>query len=178
MSDTYDVVLYPDPILRRPTAKIDELTDEIREMIPKMFATMHESRGLGLAANQVGVALHLALVSDTGEDEDTRVAINPELIEEDGALSMEEGCLSFPGLNGLITRPERIKVRYMNLEGETVIEEADGLLARCFQHEIDHLNGILFISKMTPADRMRLKRSIKELEEDYAAGAQDRASRR
>jgi peptide deformylase len=178
MSDKLELVLYPDPLLRKPTEKVAGVTDEIRALIPRMIETMHESRGLGLAANQVGLSIHLALISDTGEDADIRVAINAEVIEEDGALAMEEGCLSFPELTGLITRAERVKVRYLNLDGEIVEEETAGLLARCFLHEIDHLNGIMFISKMTPADRMRLKRPLKELEEDYEAQKTSRATKR
>lgn len=168
MIEPLDIVYYPDPILRRPTEKIEEIDEEVREMVPAMIEAMHRARGLGLAANQVGWGRRLAIVSDTGEPGDERIVINPEVVAEDGALAMEEGCLSFPGLAGLITRPERIRVRYTNLDGETVEEDADGLLARCFLHEIDHLQGILFISKMTPADRLRLKRPLKELEEKYA----------
>lgn len=168
MIEPLDIVYYPDPILRRPTEPIEEIDEEVREMVPAMIEAMHRARGLGLAANQVGWGRRLAIVSDTGEPGDERVVINPEIVAEDGALAMEEGCLSFPGLSGLITRPERIRVRYRNLDGETVEEEAGGLLARCFLHEIDHLLGILFISKMTPADRIRLKRQLKELEEEYS----------
>ncbi len=178
MSDKLELVLYPDPLLLRPTEKVDQVTDEIRALIPRMIESMNEFRGLGLAANQIGLSIHLALVSATGEDDDIRVAINPEVVEDDGAFAMEEGCLSFPGLTGLITRPERVKVRYMNLDGEIVEEDTDGLLARCFLHEIDHLNGIVFISRMTPADRMRLKRPLKELEEDYEAAGKSRTGKR
>jgi len=168
MPEPREIVCYPDPILRRPTEPVGEVTDEIRELIPVLKESMRQAKGLGLAANQIGIGKRLALVSDTGEDEDVRVAIDPELVKTEGSVAMEEGCLSFPGLVGLITRPERITVRYTNLSGEIVTEEADGLLARCFMHEIDHLDGILFISKMTPADRIRLKRSLRELEEEYA----------
>jgi peptide deformylase len=168
MPEPLDIVCYPDPILRRPTAPVGEVTDEIRELIPVLTVSMREAKGLGLAANQVGIGKRLALVSDTGEEEDIRVVIDPEIVATDGALAMEEGCLSFPGLLGLITRPERVTVRYTNLDGERITEETDGLLARCFLHEIDHLDGILFISKMTPADRIRLKRSLRDMEEEYA----------
>lgn len=167
MIKTLEIVYYPDPILRKPTEPIVEVTDEIREMVPAMIEAMHRVKGLGLAANQVGWSKRLAIVSDTGEPGDERIVINPELLAEEGALAMEEGCLSFPTLTGLITRPETIEVRYTNLDGEVVTEQADGLLARCFLHEIDHLDGILFISKMTPADRIRLKKSLRELEEQY-----------
>ncbi len=178
MSDKLELVLYPDPLLRKPTAKVDEVTEEIRALIPRMIEAMNEFRGLGLAANQVGEGIHLALISDTGEEDDIRVVINAEIIDEDGALAVEEGCLSFPGLTGLITRAERVRVRYMNLEGEIVEEDTEGLLARCFLHEIDHLNGIMFISRMTPADRMRLKRPLRELEEDYEAAGKSPSSSR
>ena len=168
MAEPLEIVCYPDPILRRPIAPVGEVTDEIRELIPVMMVSMREAKGLGLAANQVGIGKRLALVSDTGEDEDIRVVIDPEVVQTEGSLAIEEGCLSFPGLLGLITRPERITVGYTNLDGERVTEEANGLLARCFLHEIDHLDGILFISKMTPADRIRLKRDLRDLEEEYA----------
>jgi peptide deformylase len=164
-----EIVYYPDPILRRPTDPVEEVDDEVREMVPAMIEAMHRVRGLGLAANQIGWSKRLAVVSGSGEPGDERVVINPELVSEEGGIAMEEGCLSFPGLTGMITRPELIEVRYTDLEGETVTEKADGLLARCLLHEIDHLDGVLFISKMTPADRIRLKRSIRELEEQYAA---------
>lgn len=169
MIKTMDIVLYPDPILREPTEPVGEIDDAIRELIPSMIETMQKARGIGLAANQVGIGRRFALISDTGEADDVRVAINPGVVAMDGALAMDEGCLSFPELTGLITRPERITVQYTNIEGETVEEEADGLLARCFLHEIDHLDGILFISKMTPADRIKAKRILRELEERFAS---------
>lgn len=165
---TLDIVRYPDPVLRRSAVPVTVLDDEIRQMAEAMVRTMHESRGLGLSANQVGWLKRVVVVSETGAPEDTRVAVNPAVLSEEGAIALEEGCLSFPGLYGLITRPERIRVRYQNLSGETVEEEAEGMLARCFLHEIDHLDGVLFITKMTPADRMRLKRFLRELEEEYA----------
>jgi peptide deformylase len=168
MAEPLQIVKYPDPILRHPTEPVGEVDEDLRVLIPAMLETMNEARGLGLAANQVGINRRFALVSDTGDEAETRVVIDPEITGSDGALAMEEGCLSFPGLTGLITRPERVTVRYTNLDGETVEEEVDGLLSRCFQHEIDHLDGILFISKMTPADRVRLKRDIRELESEYA----------
>ncbi len=169
MIETLDIVLYPDPILRKPTAPITEFTGDLRRRAEVMIETMHRNRGLGLSANQVGWSLRLAIVSETGDPGDERVVVNPTIESLEGAVAMEEGCLSFPGLTGLITRPERIVVSYRDLDGGTVREEADGLLARCFLHEIDHLDGILFISKMTPADRIRLKRSLKELEAGYRA---------
>lgn len=169
MIRTLDIVYYPDPVLRKPTEPVEAITDEVREMIPPMLEAMHRVRGLGLAANQVGWSKRLAIVSGSGEEGGETVMVNPEIVSEEGAIAMDEGCLSFPGITGLITRPEFIEVRYTNLEGETVTEKAEGLLARCILHEIDHLDGILFISKMTPADRIRWKRSIRELEEKYAA---------
>ena len=164
-----EIVYYPDPILRRPTDLIGEVTDEIRALVPLMMEAMVRARGIGLAANQVGISKRIALVSETAEPDDVRVVIDPEILSCDGALAIEEGCLSFPGLTGLITRPERVVVRYTNLDGEQVTEETDGLRARCFLHEIDHLLGIVFITKMTPADRLRVKKQLKELEERYAA---------
>jgi peptide deformylase len=165
---TLEIVRYPDPVLRRAALPVEVVDEEVRRMAEAMVRAMHESRGLGLAANQVGWLRRVIVVSATGEPDDTRVAVNPEVVSEQGAIAFEEGCLSFPGLYGLITRPERITVRYQNLAGEVVEEEAEGLLARCFLHEIDHLEGIVFITKMTPADRMRVKRPLRELEEEFA----------
>ena len=169
MDESLELVLYPDPVLKKVAEPVGEVTEEVREKAREMVRKMIDWRGLGLAAPQVGWSVRLAIVSDTGEEDTARVVIDPEIVEQDGAVAFDEGCLSFPGLTGRVTRSERIRVRYTNLEGERVEEEADGLLARCFLHELDHLNGILFITKMTPADRMRLKRALKELEEDYEA---------
>lgn len=171
MTKPLEIVLYPDPVLRRPTTPVGEIDDEIRELVPAMIEAMHRVRGLGLAANQVGIGKRLAIVSDTGIPGDERIVINPELLHQEGAVAMDEGCLSFPGLAGLITRAERVRVRYRNLDGETVEEETGGLLARCFLHEIDHLDGVMFISKMTPADRFRIKRALREMEEEFAGRA-------
>jgi peptide deformylase len=173
MSDTtvpevLEIVRYPDPVLRRTAAPVVAVDDEVRAMAEAMVRTMNASRGLGLSANQVGWLRRVIVVSGTGEPDDTRVAVNPVVVSEDGSVALEEGCLSFPGMFGLITRPARIRVRYVNLAGETVEEDADGMLARCYLHEIDHLDGVLFITRMTPADRMRVKRTLREMEEEFA----------
>ena len=125
-----EIVYYPDPILRRPTDLIGEVTDEIRALVPLMMEAMVRARGIGLAANQVGISKRIALVSETAEPDDVRVVIDPEILSCDGALAIEEGCLSFPGLTGLITRPERVVVRYTNLDGEQVTELGDERLVK------------------------------------------------
>ncbi len=162
-----EIIHYPDPILRQVAAPVDAIDDEVRGMAEAMVRTMIAARGLGLSANQVGWLRRVAVVSGTGQEGDIRVAVNPVVLSEEGSAGIEEGCLSFPGLTGLITRSARIRVRYQRLDGQVVEEEAMGMLARCFLHEIDHLDGIVYISKMTPADRMRLKRPLRELEEDF-----------
>lgn len=167
MEEPLEIVLYPDPVLKKVADPVGEVTAEVRAKAEEMIRKMVELRGLGLAAPQVGWSVRLAIVSDTGAAEDSRVVIDPEVVEQEGAVAYDEGCLSFPGLTGRVTRSEVIRVRYTNLEGERVEEEADGLLARCFLHEIDHMDGIVFITKMTPADRLRLKRSLRDLEEEY-----------
>ena len=133
-----------DPILRKTSKEVKEVTPKIRELIDDMLETMYEANGVGLAAPQVGV-LKKIVVIDVGEG--PIVLINPEIIETSGEQTGEEGCLSVPGKWGIVTRPEHVKVRALNQEMEPFEMEGEGLLARAFCHEIDHLYGQLYVEK-------------------------------
>lgn len=140
-----------DPILEKKAREIKEIDDKLLSLLDDMVETMHQEDGIGLAAPQVGM-LKRCFVMDLGDGNIYKV-INPEILESEGSAIDIEGCLSIPNFRGTIERPEKIKAKYLNEKGEEVIIDADGLLARCFQHERDHLDGILiskhFIDKVT-----------------------------
>ncbi len=160
-----EVLLYPDPRLRATAAPIDRVDDDVRKTAEEMIRTMHEHRGIGLAGNQVGYLRRLIVINPGGDPERDVALVNPRVEEARGTTTTEEGCLSFPKLYGRVTRANWVRVGALDLEGKPFTIEGDGLLAVVLQHEIDHLDGILFVSKMSPADQLKLKRSLKELEE-------------
>ncbi|PTV99353.1 peptide deformylase [Halanaerobium saccharolyticum] len=135
-----------DPVLRSKAKEIDEVNKKTLTLIDNMFDTMYEEDGVGLAAPQVGILKRIAVV-DIREGNKI-ILINPEIIEEEGKAIMEEGCLSIPGETGDVIRAEKIKVRTLNKEGKEIEFEAEGFEARAIQHEIDHLDGILFVDKI------------------------------
>lgn len=135
-----------DPVLRIKAKKIDEVTKKTNNLIDNMFDTMYAEDGVGLAAPQIGISKRIAVV-DIREDNKI-VLINPEIIEEEGKAVMEEGCLSIPGETGDVIRAEKIKVKTLDRDGNEIEFKAEGLKARAIQHEIDHLDGILFIDKV------------------------------
>ena len=169
MSDTeFDapllpILIYPDPVLRkvaRPVTAAD--ADTIRTLVPSMFATMYKAPGIGLAANQIGSLLRVMVVDVSPEDErDPLVLINPELVEKSvETTTQQEGCLSIPDQYGDVTRPARVKFRYQDLQGAKQEIEADGLLSACLQHELDHLNGVLFVDYLSALKRNMLLRKL------------------
>lgn len=168
------VVKFGDPVLEKRAEPVKEIDSGVRELIDDMIETMHFEDGIGLAANQVGELKRVAVVDPSaGEDPDKlMVLINPEIVEygEEEEL-FNEGCLSFPDIRFDVSRPVKIKVEAQNLEGEEIIYELEGLLARVFQHEIDHLNGVLFIDYLKGMSRemvmTRIKNKIKRGEWDY-----------
>jgi len=141
------------PVLREPSAPVPEVTDEVRRLVDDMFETMDGAEGVGLAANQVGMAVRVAVVDAEG----SRIAmINPTIAEASGKSREEEGCLSIPDVYGEVTRPERIVLEATDQHGAPYRLEAAGLLARAIQHEIDHLDGILFLDRLSPMKRRLL----------------------
>ena len=175
MNDSVDplpILLVPDPILKARAKPVTERDlERVRGLVPRMFLTMYRAPGIGLAAPQVGVGLRFAVVDL--QPDDTRapiVLINPEVVvrSEDQA-TREEGCLSLPGQYADVTRPARVAVRYIDLDGAKRQIEAEGLLAACLQHEIDHLDGILFVDHLSALKRnMILRRLAKELRQKRA----------
>jgi peptide deformylase len=167
-----ELVYYPDPRLRDKAKPVKKVDEALREAIPQMFKIMYRARGVGLAGPQAGLGLRVVVANLTGDAEkkdQEQVFLNPELQELAGEVKEEEGCLSLPGLAPLITRAQKVTARYTDLEGETRTCEAEGLAAKLFQHEIDHLDGVLIIDKMSPADRKQWAPLLKELEQDFKA---------
>ncbi|BCN92454.1 peptide deformylase [Thiomicrorhabdus immobilis] len=161
-----DIVLYPESGLREVCAPIPEMNDEIDKLIDDMFYTMYDAPGIGLAAPQIAVQQRLIVV-DISESKDQPIAlINPEIIRSAGEITWEEGCLSIPGIYAKVKRPSDIIVRGMNRDGKIIELEASDLLAVCLQHEIDHLNGTLFIDHLSGLKRTRaLQKFRKSMEE-------------
>jgi peptide deformylase len=179
------IVRYPAPVLRAKCRAITEVTPEIRELAENMIDTMRDANGVGLAAPQVAVDQQLAVI-DVSHNPQCLTFLRINGVRADMVANMpvvfmnpvlelgkdkdvdEEGCLSFPRLRGDIRRSEQVKVTFTNLSGETQTWETDGLLARAFQHEIDHLNGILFIDRLSAVAKVGLKRKLTRLMEEWA----------
>jgi peptide deformylase len=159
------LVILPDSKLRLVSEPVAAVTDEIRQLADDMLETMYDAPGVGLAAIQIGRPLRLVTmdVSKSEEERQPLVLINPEITWASEEMRVyEEGCLSIPEYYEEVERPDRVRFRYMNLAGETVEQEADGLLATCVQHEIDHLNGVLFIDYLSKLKRDRVMTKFKK----------------
>lgn len=162
----YAIVKYGDPILETPADPVTEFdTPELHKLIEDMFETMYAARGVGLAAPQIGLGRRLTVIDcSAGENpEEKIVLINPEIISKEGSQTGEEGCLSIPGFRENVTRAKRATVRAQNPKGETFEITGEDLLARALQHEIDHLNGKLFISHISALKRDLIRRKIRKL---------------
>ena len=160
-----EIVLYPDPVLKRKAEKIPEIDAEVKELAAKMIETMHEGNGVGLAGPQVGISKQIIVVNPNPEEgEEDQVFINPCIIKRKGGELGSEGCLSLPEIYGTVKRSTWIKVTATLLSGEEVTFEAEDFWARVLQHEIDHLNGVLFITKIQPAEEVVIRGQLRELE--------------
>jgi peptide deformylase len=158
---------YPDPVLRNKTSRVERIDSTLSRLIEDMVETMHAAPGVGLAANQVGVPLQLAVIDlSSREDEEQRhpllVIINPEILIMEGSVIEEEGCLSIPDYAEKVKRAARVKVRAQDRTGKQFELEAEGLMAKALQHEIDHLNGLLFVDKLSPLKKSLFKRRFKK----------------
>ena len=168
---TYKVVKYLNNTnLEKPAGLIAESefgTPELQQLVDDMFETMYASRGLGLAAPQIDIHKRLTVIDTSGGEEGSEpnkvILINPEIIHREGKQTGEEGCLSIPGFREEVKRAKRVKVRARNVQGEEIEVEGEDLMARAMQHEIDHLNGILFLTHLSPLKREVIKRKIKKL---------------
>ncbi|GAB1461909.1 peptide deformylase [Thauera sp.] len=154
------ILRYPDPRLHTVAAPVTEVDDKIRKLVADMAETMYEAPGIGLAATQVDVHRRIVVI-DVSEDKSGLMAlINPEILERSGEQVCEEGCLSVPGIYEKVSRAERVKVRALNENGESFEFEADGLLAVCVQHEIDHLDGKVFVEYLSQLKLGRIKSKL------------------
>jgi peptide deformylase len=154
-----DIIVLPDKRLRNVSKPVDKIGEEVRTLVADMFETMYEAPGIGLAAIQVGVPLRVVTMdlSKREEHAEPKVFINPEIVSSSEEKSVyEEGCLSIPDIHEDVERPARVKVRYLDLDGTPQEAEAEGLFATCIQHEIDHLNGVLFIDHISKLKRDRV----------------------
>jgi peptide deformylase len=146
-----------DPVLRQPAAPVVEVTDELHRLMDDMFDTMYAEEGVGLAAPQIGVSQRLIVIDAREEDTQPFVLINPEIVEfSDDLDRAEEGCLSIPGLREVVERSWAVRVRGLDRDGTPMEIDAEGLLARILQHEVDHLDGILFVDRVSPLKRKLL----------------------
>jgi peptide deformylase len=159
------ILKYGAPPLRAMSKTVESFAPDLEEIAKNMIETMYSSPGIGLAAPQIGINIRLVTIDLTvGEDENSKITIcNPEIVSAEGEQKSDEGCLSIPDFSDTVARPLKMLVRGQNLHGDEIKYEAEGLLARCFSHEIDHLNGVLFIDHLSPLKRSLIRNKIKKL---------------
>ncbi len=158
------ILRYPDPRLHKVAARVERIDDEIRKLINDMAETMYAAPGVGLAATQVDVHLRVIVIDISENRNQLRVFVNPELISASGVADREEGCLSVPEVYEKVRRAERVTVRAQDAEGRSYTLEAEGLLAVCIQHEMDHLEGKVFVEKLSRLKQSRLRARLKKQE--------------
>lgn len=164
-----EILTVPDPRLKLKSQPVEAVDDELRALMDDMLETMYAAPGIGLAAIQVGVAKQVIVMdlAREGEDKQPRYFVNPEILwASDETLPYEEGCLSIPDIYDEVERPARVKLRYLDYQGERVEEDAEGLFAVCIQHEMDHLEGVLFIDHLS---RLKREQAIKKVKKQKAA---------
>jgi peptide deformylase len=161
----HEIVKYPDPVLAKPGAPVTVFDDKLKTLVDEMFESMYAAQGIGLAAPQIGLSQRLTVidVSFQKNPDEKVVLINPEIIEREGEQYEEEGCLSLPEIREKVKRAAKVKVRAQNTDGEWFEIEGEELLSRAFQHEIDHLDGVLFIDRLSRLKKDLLVRKIKKL---------------
>jgi len=166
------IYLYGSPILEKKVKDIDKIPDGFDKIIKEMFETMYENIGIGLSANQVGLDMSFFITDISVHEPEYKrmVFINPQIVYSEGESEIEEGCLSIPGIRSNVIRPETVIVRYKTPEGEEKEERISGLMARVIQHEIDHLNGIYFVDRISPLKKSFLASRLKRLKEKALRG--------
>jgi len=167
------ILVIPDPRLKQPSEPVEVVTDDIRRLADDMLETMYDAPGIGLAAVQIGVMKRILVldVSREGEEKRPMVFINPEIVwSSEETSTYEEGCLSIPEYYEEVERPARVRVRYVDRDGKAQEIEADGLLATCLQHEIDHLDGVLFLDHLSKLKRDRVMKKFSKVARREAAG--------
>ncbi len=157
-----EILKFPDDRLRTKAKPVDAVTDEIKQLVDDMFETMYAAPGIGLAATQVNVHQRIVVIDVSAEKDQPLCLINPVITAKDGVEQYEEGCLSVPGIYETVERAERIEFKALNREGEAFAMDADDLLAVCVQHELDHLEGKLFVDYLSPLKRNRIKKKLEK----------------
>ena len=159
------ILRYGESVLHTPAKPVGDITPEIQQLVDDMIQTMYAAPGIGLAATQIGVGLRIFVcdISAGRNPSDLMAFINPEFVERDGMQLEEEGCLSIPGFNATVARPSRAVVKGLNREGEEQTVDGTGLLARCFQHEMDHLDGTLFVDRLRGLQKDLILRKVRKL---------------
>jgi len=167
--DALNIVYFPDPVLKRVAEPVASFDVPVGALARRMLELMRRHEGVGLAAPQVGVGLRLFVCNATGEPGDDMVCVNPRFIELSGAEEQSEGCLSIPNVNVTMRRALKATIEAFDVQGHRFQQTAEGLPARVWQHEMDHLDGRLIIDAMSPTDELANRRAIKQLKDDYAA---------
>lgn len=162
-----EIIRYPDPRLGRVSAPVERIDAALHALIQRMFELMYAADGVGLAAVQVGVLKRVFILNVTGRPQDERVYVNPEIVSREGDLFEEEGCLSFPDVRIRVHRAAKATLRANNLAGQRIEAVGEGLVARAYQHELDHLEGVTLAEKMTRIDRLSCRRQLKFLEQQF-----------
>ncbi len=157
-----DILLYPDERLRTVATPVETVDDQMRRFLDDMFETMYQAPGIGLAATQVDVHQRLVVIDVSEDKQDPLVLINPEILTAEGKMDGEEGCLSIPGIYDSVSRAEKITFRALDRNGDVYEREADGLLAVCVQHEVDHLDGKMFVDYLSAMKRRRINKKIQK----------------
>ena len=157
-----EILHFPDSRLRNVAGPVEKVDDEIRQLVDDMFETMYDAPGLGLAAIQINVPQRVIVIDISEDKSEPLCLINPEILEKEGEESMDEGCLSVPEIYETVTRAEKIRVRALDRDGKSFEMDADGLLAVCIQHEIDHLDGKLFVDYLSNLKRQRIRKKLEK----------------
>jgi len=178
MFEDLKIINYPDPRLRRVSAKVEIFDEKLAALAARMFELMRQAKGVGLAAPQVGQNIRLFVVNHSGKPEDDRIFVNPVLFDADGDETASEGCLSLPTINVEVVRAKSAKMQAKDLTGKPIEQTETGYITRIWQHELDHLNGLLIIDHMGPTAKMESRKILKELEDTYAAANPDDKTRK
>jgi peptide deformylase len=167
MYDDLRIIFYPDPRLKKVSVPVETFDEKLKALATRMLELMRANRGVGLAAPQVGVNLRMFVMNPTGEPADDRAYVNPVLTEAEGSEEAEEGCLSLPGIHINVDRSKHMRMQARDLDGNPIDQTETGYVARIWQHEFDHLNGIMLTNHMGTVAKMTNRRVLKELEEAY-----------
>ncbi len=156
----HKIIYLPDPRLREISKPVTDFDEKLQTLIEDMFETMYDARGVGLAAAQIGINIRLSVIDVVGDKKNQIVIVNPEIIASEGEKKFDEGCLSVPGAYDTVTRAEKVTVKALDRHGKPFEIQAEGLLAECLQHEIDHMNGKLFIDLLSPLKKAMARKKL------------------